>query len=133
MFSLVVFAVVFKKPLLFQVYKNVFKFSISLLLFYLFSPLLERIHPDVNGYSHFPSYCLSIYLFFCCRCSSLSCVPLFVTPWTTAHQASLSFTISRSLLKLMSIESVMPSNHPILCRPLSYFGVPASHILEFYS
>ena len=49
---------------------------------------------------------------------SLSCVWLFVTPWTTARQASLSFTISWSLLKLMSIESVMPSNHHILCRPL---------------
>ena len=41
-----------------------------------------------------------------------------VTPWTAAHQASLSFTISQSLLKLMSIESVMPSNHLILCCPL---------------
>ena len=41
-----------------------------------------------------------------------------VTPWTTAHEASLSYTISWSLLKLMSIESVMPSNHRILCRPL---------------
>ena len=40
---------------------------------------------------------------------SLSHVRLFVTPWTTAHQASLSFTVSQSLLKLMSIESVMPS------------------------
>ena len=40
------------------------------------------------------------------------------TPWTAAHQASLSFTICRSLLKLMSIESVMPSNHLILCLPL---------------
>ena len=49
---------------------------------------------------------------------SLSCVRLFATPWTTAHQASLSITNSRSLLKLMSIESVMPSNHLILCRPL---------------
>ena len=47
-----------------------------------------------------------------------SCVRLFVTPWTAAHQASLSFTISESLLKFMSIESVMPSNHLILCRPL---------------
>ena len=45
-------------------------------------------------------------------------VQLFVTPWTAARQASLSFTISRSLLKLMSIESVMPSNHLILCHPL---------------
>ena len=43
---------------------------------------------------------------------------LFVTPWTAAHQASLSFTISQSLFKLMSIESVMPSNHLILCHPL---------------
>ena len=48
----------------------------------------------------------------------LSHVQLFVTPWTTACQASLSFTISLSLFKLMSIESVMPSNHLILCRPL---------------
>ena len=45
----------------------------------------------------------------------LSCVLLFATPWTAAHQASLSFTISRSLLKLMSIDSVMPFNHLILC------------------
>ena len=43
---------------------------------------------------------------------------LFATPWTATHQASLFFTISRSLLKLMSIESVMPSNHLILCCPL---------------
>ena len=49
---------------------------------------------------------------------SLSHVPLFVTPWTAAHQASLSITNSQSLLKLMSIESVMPSNHLILCCPL---------------
>ena len=49
---------------------------------------------------------------------SLSRVWLFVTPWTVAHQASLSFTISWSLLKLMSIESVMPYNHLILCHPL---------------
>ena len=45
-------------------------------------------------------------------------VRLFATPWTAACQASLSFTISRCLLKRMSIESVMPSNHLILCRPL---------------
>ena len=49
---------------------------------------------------------------------SLSRVWLFVTPWITARQASLSITNSRSLLKLMSIESVMPSSHLILCRPL---------------
>ena len=49
---------------------------------------------------------------------SLSHVRLFATPWTTAHQASLFFTISWSLLKLVSIKSVMPSNHLILCCPL---------------
>ena len=48
----------------------------------------------------------------------LSRVQLFVTTWTEAHQASLSITNSRSLLKLMSIESVMPCNHLILCHPL---------------
>ena len=48
---------------------------------------------------------------------SLSHVWLSVTPWTTAHQVSLSFTISRSLLKLMSIKSVMPSNRLLLCCP----------------
>ena len=48
---------------------------------------------------------------------SLSHVQLFVTPWTAAHQASLSNTNSQSLLKLMFIDSVMPSNHLILCRP----------------
>ena len=49
---------------------------------------------------------------------SLSQVQLFAAPWTAAHQASRSFTISQSLLKLMSIESVMPSSHLILCHPL---------------
>ena len=49
---------------------------------------------------------------------SLSHVRLFATPWTAAHQASLSITNSQSLLKLMPIESVMPSSHLILCHPL---------------
>ena len=49
---------------------------------------------------------------------SLSRVQLFATPWTAARQASPSITISQSLLKLMAIESVMPSNHLILCHPL---------------
>ena len=48
----------------------------------------------------------------------LSCVQLFVTPWTAARQASLSITNSWGLPKLMSIESVMPSNYLILCHPL---------------
>ena len=49
---------------------------------------------------------------------SPSHVQLFVTPWTAVHRASLSYTIPQSLLKLMSIESVMPSNHLLLCHPL---------------
>ena len=49
---------------------------------------------------------------------SLSCVRHFVNPWTAARQASLSIINSQSLLKLMSIELVMPSNHLILCHPL---------------
>ena len=49
---------------------------------------------------------------------SLSHVQLFATPWTSAHQASLSFTISPNLFNLMSTESVMPSSYLVLCRPL---------------
>ena len=49
---------------------------------------------------------------------SLSCAWLFATPWTTACQASLSFTNSQSLLKLISIKLMMPSNHLILCHPV---------------
>ena len=57
---------------------------------------------------------------FCLKISVqlLSHAQLFVIPWTAAHQVSLSITNSQSLLKLMSIMSVMPSNHLILCRPL---------------
>ena len=50
--------------------------------------------------------------------SCFRCVQLFVTPWTESRQTSLLFTVSQSLLKLMSIESVMQSNHLILCCPL---------------
>ena len=55
---------------------------------------------------------------FQCLAQSLSCVRLFVTPWTAARQAFLSNTNSQGLLKRMSIESVMPSSHLILCCPL---------------
>ena len=54
---------------------------------------------------------------YCCSVAQLSCVQLFAASWTAACQASLSFTISQSLLKLMSTESVMSSNYLILCRP----------------
>ena len=64
---------------------------------------------------------------------SLSHVQLFVTPWTAAHQASLSIANSRSLLKLMSIESVMPSNHLFLCRPLLLLPSIFSSIRVFFN
>ena len=59
--------------------------------------------------------CIYIYI---SSVQSFSHVPLFATPWTAAHQASLSITNSQSLLRLMSIQSVMSSNHLILCPPL---------------
>ena len=62
--------------------------------------------------------CYSLECFVFSSVQLLSCVRLFVTPWIAALQASLSITNSQSSPKLMSIESVMPSNHLILCRPL---------------
>ena len=69
----------------------------------------------------FTRSCILFYIFlfvYVVVVRSLSCVLLFATPWTAACQASLSFTISRNLLKLISIESVMPSSHLILCHLL---------------
>ena len=63
-------------------------------------------------YKHFPNWFENVVVTF----QLLRCVWLFATPWTAACQASLSFTISQSLLKLKSIESMMPPNHLILCR-----------------
>ena len=63
---------------------------------------------------------------------SLSCVRLFATPWITALQASLSITNSRSSLRLTSIESVMPSSHLILCRPLLLLP-PIPPSIRFFS
>ena len=54
----------------------------------------------------------------CCCCPVPQLCLTFATPWTAAHQASLSSTICRNLLEFMSIESVMPSNHLVLCHPL---------------
>ena len=62
------------------------------------------------------------YDFHGCCCSVTKSCPAFTTPWTAAHQASLSFTISWSLLQFMSIETAMPSNHLILC----FLSFPAS-------
>ena len=63
----------------------------------------------------------------------LSCIQLFVTRWTAACQASLTFTISQSLLKLRSFESVIPSNHLILCRPLLLLPSIFSSIRVFFN
>ena len=62
----------------------------------------------------------------------LSCVWLFATPWITAYQASLSITNSQSSLKLMSVESVMPSSHLILCCPLLLLPPIPPSIRVFY-
>ena len=61
-----------------------------------------------------------LYLFLFSSVQSLSCVRLLAIPWIAARQASLSITNSKSLLKLMSIDSVMPSSHLILCHPLLF-------------
>ena len=64
---------------------------------------------------------------------SLSHVQLVVTPWTAARQAPLSFTISQSLLKFMSTESVMLSNHLVLCRPLLLMPSNFPNIKAFFN
>ena len=81
-----------------------------------FKPVILAIEP-AKVY-HFQSiHCIRAYNQFS-SVHLFSCVLLFATPWTTARQASLSITNSWSLLKLVSVESVMPSNHLILCHPL---------------
>ena len=77
-----------------------------------------------------------VYLWICVAIvivQSFSHVQLFVTPWTAAHQASLSFTVSWSLLKPMSIELMMPSNLLILCHPLLLLPSIISSIMVFFS
>ena len=97
----------------------VFKFSIYLIFCVVGYPLLKVDSWTLNYFELFVapfksfSFCF-IYIELCSVAQSC----LTVTPWTAACQTSLSITNSQSLLKLMSIESVMPSNHLILCRPL---------------
>ena len=107
---------------------------------------LEHVHSVFYGHKSFIRYVVCKYCFLACGLSfcllkylskrrfltliksclqffstvvqSLSHVGLFATPWTAAYQPSLSFTISQHLLKFISIDSVMPSNHLILCHPL---------------
>ena len=88
----------------------------------------RRGHEGMQGSFHGPGLGLHTYIHLVVVVvvvQLLSHVRLFVTPWTAAHQASLSFTISPHLLKLMSIESVILSNHLILCRPFTQ-SFPAS-------
>ena len=74
--------------------------------------------PRFGGTNTFIGIIIQPYLLFLSSVQLLSRVQLFATPWTAAHQASLSITNSQSLLKLMSIKSVMPSSQLILCHPL---------------
>ena len=105
--------------------------TISRLSEWLLSKSLQTINSGEGEEKREPSYTVggkyklvqplwrTVYRFLQIRSDqSLSRVRLFVTPWIAAHQASLSITNSRSSLRLMSIESVMPSSHLILCRPL---------------
>ena len=81
------------------------------------SPGISHCGISHCGISHENSW-LYLVVFVVAIVQSLSHVQLFATPWTAGYQASLSFTISRRLLKLKSIELVMPSNHLVLCLPL---------------
>ena len=74
--------------------------------------LINSIYQNTDNWQPFSGFPFPVVVQSLCR------VQLFATSWTAAHQASLSFTISPSLLKLMSIELVVPSSHLILCRPL---------------
>ena len=84
-------------------------------------PISSALEGVTTDHQRSPSLNLAFYLHhpqIVSSVQSLSCVRLFVTPWTAAQQASLSITNSQSLLKLLSMALVMPSNHLILCRPL---------------
>ena len=79
---------------------------------------LSREKHDLKGYIYPSVHCSTMYNSQDMSSVQLSPLWLFATPWTAVHQASLSITNSWNLFKLMSIESVMPSNHLILCCPL---------------
>ena len=83
-------------------------------------PVYTSYAVTISNMTRFPSHS--------CCCSFAKCIQLFVTPWIAACQVSLSPTISHSLVRFMATESVMPSNHLILCRPLllCFQSFPAS-------
>ena len=96
------------------IFKRTYFSSVSsyLLLFHsseCFIVTIRLLSSSISVWFHFIILILCSYFLFCC-CYWLSHIWLFLTPWTAAHQASLSFTVTWSLLKLMSIELVMPSN-----------------------
>ena len=101
-----------------------FELSLSKLHFNPLTPVRCKTHEFTTISLSSPTSCLTAFLshlkfnLHFSSVQSLSRVRLFATPWITARQASLSITNSRSSLRLMSIESVMPSSHLILCRPL---------------
>ena len=104
-------------------------FNLSSAFFFLLTDLfLYFLHSTPTSIS---SLFLPQFLLFVVQ--SLGHVWLFVTPWTVAHEAPMSFTISRSLFKLMSIESVMPSNQLILSRPLLLLPSIFPRVRVFYN
>ena len=94
---------------------SLLKLHFSLILSAPVSSMLSGLSPDQTNPSTPSQHNVSSR---CCCVQSLSPVRLFATPWTTARQASLSFTVSWSLLKFISIESIMLSSQPILYCPL---------------
>ena len=90
----------------------------------------SRPHPTAEDFAH---QGLSLLIRKICCSSVASHVWLFATSWTAAHQGSLPFTISWSLFKTMSIESVMPPNHLILCHPLLFLTSVFPSIRVFFS
>ena len=89
--------------------------GVALLFFFFFNfQGVEFLKFILDSFNY---YLITLYFSWGC-CCSVTLVRLFLTPWTAACQASLSFIISQSLLRLMSFESMMPSSHLICCHPL---------------
>ena len=98
------------------------------------SPLSSHIVTFLEWWEHLWSTLLADFKYIVdVIAQTLGCVQVFVTPWTAACQASLSLTISQSLLKFMSIESVMPSTHLILWLPLLLLSSVFPSIMDFSS